>query len=814
MADTSNPLIAALRPLISRVRRDVTAVKTPDRGQMWTQDPLTVTMMAKHLNGGPARGVGIIKPGESVTLVAVLDFDSHGGETPWDSMAFTAACVYDALSMAWGCEPLAFRSSGGRGVHLYLVWDEPQDARSVRRWLAGVLQGCGLKPGTKGVQAGEVEVFPRQDSVPEGGYGNQIILPLAGAGERLTLCDLSDTLALAGKTLDAGDWLPSPPVPVLAAPEPRPVASAPVPDGPWRQALEAIAAAGQAVSYEQWRDLMFAVHHETQGSDAGHALAHAVSARLPAYDPDFLDAKVWGAAKLRDDGVTGATIRRIARELVGWTETLNPDAFEPIVEASEKSRIVSQFATTDLSNANRLEAHYEDKLLCAAETWFAWDGRIWNQDKALVARLVGSLSTIVQAEAVQADATGDSKGALRLWAWAAKCEMVGTLEAARKAYASQKGQPASVLNADPYLLSVRNGTVDLRTGALRPHDPADRITHLVDIDYKPGARSPVWESAIEQIAGSNAPFLQRWFGYCSTGDVSEQVFVTHYGDGSNGKSLVLEAMSRTSGGYATAAPPGMLTGAAAGAQGEDTKLAVLLGKRMVTAHETKAGAELNDALIKLITGDDEISARKLFGDPFTFKPTHKVQLLTNHKPTIKTQDHAIWRRVVLMPYLVKFGSRDDVHAGNADRVSDKTLSQQLHSPEALEAILAWRVAGAVAWWQRKQDSDGGSGLDVPEGIREAGAEYKQESDRLGHFVHECCTLGAGLMEPMTLGLSGLYPAYSAWCKESGMHPVGRAKFKMDLVKQFGLRCDETTAAGDAGRRRRITRVHGIALLGE
>ena len=75
MADINNPLIPALRPLTKRVRRDVTAVKRADGVQAWTQEPLTVENLARHLNGGPARGVCPIKAGESVTLVALLDFD-------------------------------------------------------------------------------------------------------------------------------------------------------------------------------------------------------------------------------------------------------------------------------------------------------------------------------------------------------------------------------------------------------------------------------------------------------------------------------------------------------------------------------------------------------------------------------------------------------------------------------------------------------------------------------------------------------------------------------------------------------------------
>ncbi len=186
MSDPNNPLIAALLPLVRRVRTDVTAVKKSD-GSRWTSQPLTRERLAQHVNGGPARGVCPIKAGESVTMVALLDFDSHKGEVSWEEMSAVVARVVDVLEIVHGMHPILFRSSGGKGVHLYLLWDGAQDAYSVRRFLKGVLESVGLKDGARGVKNGEVEVFPRQDAVGSKGYGNQFIMPLSGASVPLTL---------------------------------------------------------------------------------------------------------------------------------------------------------------------------------------------------------------------------------------------------------------------------------------------------------------------------------------------------------------------------------------------------------------------------------------------------------------------------------------------------------------------------------------------------------------------------------------------------------------------------------------------------
>lgn len=176
-------LMAALEPLVQRVRTDVTATKGP-KGMGWTREALTPARLAKHLNGGPARGVCPIKAGESVTMVGLLDLDSHKGESTWEQMADAALQVVEALSKH-GMEPVCFRSSGGNGIHIYVLWDAPQDAYSVRLALTNALADAGFSNGTGGVSRGQIEVFPKQDSVASDGFGNQFILPLAGKSEPL-----------------------------------------------------------------------------------------------------------------------------------------------------------------------------------------------------------------------------------------------------------------------------------------------------------------------------------------------------------------------------------------------------------------------------------------------------------------------------------------------------------------------------------------------------------------------------------------------------------------------------------------------------
>lgn len=185
---TPDEVITLLRPLVERLHRGHCWVRRPKvKKPSHIPDPFDEVKLREHVAGGFLYGLCPIAPGESTTKVALLDFDAHGGEsdTPWEEMRRVADAVAFALEQD-GYRPTLFRSSGGRGVHLFLLWDAPQDAYSVREMLREALASCGLESGTGGVARGAVEIFPKQDAVPASGFGSMFILPL-GAGTRSEL---------------------------------------------------------------------------------------------------------------------------------------------------------------------------------------------------------------------------------------------------------------------------------------------------------------------------------------------------------------------------------------------------------------------------------------------------------------------------------------------------------------------------------------------------------------------------------------------------------------------------------------------------
>lgn len=284
-------LIAAIEPLVRRVRTDVTA-KKDSAGMSWTREPLTEQRLTKHLNGGPARGVCPIKAGESVTLVGLLDLDSHKGESSWEEMTGAAARVVEELEARF-LAPVVFRSSGGRGIHIYMLWDEPQDAYSVRAELIEAIGALGFANGTAGVSRGEIEVFPKQNSVPVDGFGNQFILPLAGHSEPLEPLLGMEPM---GKEAAIGmAWPSSAPVPVREAPRRDNTGTMQIEDlGLLERALYAIPNDGAAgPDRDEWFRIMCAFKEGGGGIET----ARAWTMQHPSYEDAKFDGP-WESIKV------------------------------------------------------------------------------------------------------------------------------------------------------------------------------------------------------------------------------------------------------------------------------------------------------------------------------------------------------------------------------------------------------------------------------------------------------------------------------------------------------------------------------------
>ncbi|WP_437202004.1 phage/plasmid primase, P4 family [Planctomicrobium sp. SH664] len=371
---------------------------------------------------------------------------------------------------------------------------------------------------------------------------------------------------------------------------------------------------------------------------------------------------------------------------------------------------------TDLSNSRRFKALHGDRVkFCQTwNRWIAWDGCRWAPDESgAVYRLAKTVADSIWSEV---RSKGDDS-ALQFAASTASCKRITAMLTLAK---SELPVLTSDLDQHPFLLNCPNGTIDLRTGTLHEHRREDLLTKLCPTEFHAEASSFHFDRFREDIFEGTEdvePFLQRLMGYCATADVREQILTVFHGTGSNGKSTFLEAIIETLGpDYTGAAARDLLLERKGNSH--PTEIADLYQKRLVVAQETDANRTLAESLVKSLTGGDTIKARRMREDFWEFKPTHKIVLCTNHRPRVKGTDHAIWRRLRLVPFNIGFeGER-----------KDKTIPEKLRKERP--GILAWIVEGARLWLQ--------AGLQEPDTVRLATAEYQSDSDVIGRFISDCC----------------------------------------------------------------------------
>lgn len=321
----------------------------------------------------------------------------------------------------------------------------------------------------------------------------------------------------------------------------------------------------------------------------------------------------------------------------------------------------------------------------------------------------------------------------------------------------------SDLDKGHFLLNAANGTVDLQSGKLRAHERTDLLTHDVEIPLNPTAAAPTWLQFLNSTFAGDADliqFVQRAVGYSLTGDVREQMLLICHGVGSNGKSVFLNVLQKLLGALAFQAAPDLLM--ADKQRRHPTEQADLFGKRLVVCQETGEGRRFNETLVKQLTGGDTITARRMHEDFWQFKPTHKLWLSTNHKPEIRGTDFAIWRRIRLIPFNVKF--TDDGPARKDPEMEAKLTAE-------LPGILAWAVAGCLDWQRH--------GLRPPAAVASATADYQAEMDVLAAWLGECCIVG----KRFEAKAADLYRSYVGWCEQSGEFPEKQRKWGMRLKER-------------------------------
>jgi len=423
---------------------------------------------------------------------------------------------------------------------------------------------------------------------------------------------------------------------------------------------------------------------------------------------------------------------------------------------------------TDTGNARiMVQAHGQDirfSNVAKGDGWHVWDGAKWIFDEKCQAEQWAKQvaethwDKVIELEDQYPNPSKDEEKMIngyRAHAKRTECKVgiQGTLFALRSE--PNIAVSADQWDADHWIMTAKNASINLKTGDIYPHKRTDYSTKQAGAAIAPSTDCPTWTKFLDEImasaTGEQRPqlvsYLQRLCGYCLTGSTKEQIFCILWGKGSNGKSTFIEVIRHVMGDYAETTRPETIMAKDRSAIPND--IAALAGARLITTAETNKGTRLNEGLVKELTGGDTISARFLNKEFFDFNPVFKLMLLTNNRPIIKGTDEGIWRRIHLIPFEAHFSKEN----GNID----KDLKSKLI--DEADAILSWMVQGTRLWLEE--------GLSPPKEVTAAVDAYRKESDILAEFIEEKTKKDATSSIPK----ADLYRTYTAWCDTNGEHPM-------------------------------------------
>jgi putative DNA primase/helicase len=419
--------------------------------------------------------------------------------------------------------------------------------------------------------------------------------------------------------------------------------------------------------------------------------------------------------------------------------------------------IIGDNAKTETNGAPRISE--EDLALQFADThaaharyvalwnkWLIWDGVRWAMDET---RMAFSL-----ARDLCRDQATMAKGSDQVRIASAKTR------AAVVSLAGEDRRLAATVDqwdADPWLLNTPTGVIDLRTGKRRDQLTEDYMTKVTAVVPDDCCPTPLWSKFLATVTngdGDLASYLARVSGYALTGSVQEHALFFHYGLGGNGKGVFGNAISGIMGDYHRTAPIETFT--ASNTDRHPTELAMLRGARLVTATETEEGRRWAESRIKMLTGDDKISARFMRQDFFDFTPQFKLLISGNHKPGLNSVDEAIRRRFNLVPFTVTIPKKKrDVELGNKLKVE-------------WPGILSWMIEGCMQWQQ--------SGLAPPKAVIKATEEYLAAEDTIKQWLNECCCEDRGAWTSFGV----LYECWKRWAETLGEYAGTSKRFSQKL----------------------------------
>lgn len=402
------------------------------------------------------------------------------------------------------------------------------------------------------------------------------------------------------------------------------------------------------------------------------------------------------------------------------------------------------------------------RYLLNAQRWLGYDGRVWTTRINTVQQ---TEEAVMKMRLACRDYSGPNDDEFQ--DHTDKAASMGSRRNMLEASISRLGSYIEDFDKHRHYLNLANGTLNLHTGELQPHNREDYLTLISPVEFKPEADCPNFKKWLMAAVRDSQPlydYMQMVMGSCLEGNIGLRRFYFIFGPKGTGKSTFIRMLERILGPYSCATDFKVLTESkfSTDGNGPSPALARLKGMRMVTASESRENDKLDVARIKQLIGGDTITARHLNAgfEEFHFEAT--LILSGNVMPRI-IGDESIWDKFKPVPFLHQIGAEDP-----------EFEPRELH-PE-MSGILNFALEGLRKLREAKYMI-----TDPPEVIEARQAE-RDEQDPLKQFLMDCTAIYPdGKVE-----VNDMRTAYKDWCTRTGTYALGNRSLSNALKNNHKL----------------------------
>jgi len=522
----------------------------------------------------------------------------------------------------------------------------------------------------------------------------------------------------------------------------------------------------------------------------------------------------WNSLPYRNDGdrLGEPTIRY-------WSREDNREDYDEIEKTNVERLIMLACSGTEFDVASVIYARFRDHYKCTDfkhNVWYRWMGHVWKDtDQGVdlqlklskeIARVFFDKMTAVQNEMNQRgtmSCTGGDKSDCKVCDY---CKMETTRVDLNKIFTQLKTTKfkSNVMkecrelffdehfnrkvDANKDLIAFNNGVLELDNNYLfRPGKPEDYMSFSTGIDYDPDTpyyEYPAWpkvDTFIKRVLSDpevREYFVQHLASNLFGGNPAQKFHILT-GSGSNGKSMIMNLMTKALGEYACTVPISLFTQQRKSSGSAAPEVARLKGRRFTTMQEPDERIALNTGMMKEISSGEKMYARDLFKSGGEFEVLSKFHLACNDKPKVNTTDGGTWRRLVVINFVSKFVP---VPSSPNEFPLDESIQFSVNSTEWATCFLAYLV-------HVLKEGRGLRKLVAPAKVMEYTSDYRNDNDAIAKFITETITVVRDEDEVVPVTKQALKKVFKSWKDENDQRSLLPSDMEKRIIEQFG-KCPE------------------------